>query len=163
MGSSLAVRAADDRMAEHEGAAPVATLLGSISDFDQFGIQGEYYLHRGRFSLFGGAAYLVPDSQEPDVPNETVFTGGGRVFTGGFRHRGFAELSYGPQLLILEVTGDGGRHWSMDYGPNLILGYQHVANRGLTFMAAGGVGTHRWMGDRSWSFELRLGAGYTWR
>ena len=53
----------------------------------------------------------------------------------------------------------------MIYGPNLLLGYQHVAKSGLTFLAAAGAGYARSAKlDRDLrSVELRIGVGYTWR
>ena len=141
--------------------APVATLLGGMKDL-QTGMQGGYYLTQGRFSVFAGVGYVLPDPDDESLPKGTVLTGGGRAFTSGLRHRGFVELSCGPLARVLDsVDGDG----RLLHGPSLMLGYQHVANSGLTLLAAGGVGHARCaeQDDSLWSFELRLGVGYTWR
>jgi len=144
--------------------APVATVLGGMKDLE-VGVQGEYYLGRGRFSVFVGAGYVLPDPDEEELPKGAVLSAGGRAFTSGFRHRGLVEISYGALARGLEAQDDETVDPVMIYGPSLLLGYQHVAKSGLTLLAAGGVGYARWAAvDRSfWSFELRLGAGYTWR
>lgn len=168
MGAATLLSAAEDRAVHEEEAAnasaPVATLLGGMKDFE-LGVQGEYYLRRGRFSVFAGVGYVVPDPDVAGQPTGAVLAGGGRVFTAGFRHRGFAELSYGALLRGFEMQDDKTIDPVMIYGPSLLTGYQYLAKSGPTFLAAGGVGYARWAKvDRSfWSFELRLGVGYTWR
>jgi hypothetical protein len=115
--------------------------------------------------ILAGVGYVLPDPDKEELPKGAVLTGGGRVFTRGFRHRGFVELSCGPLARGLEMQDDETVEPVMIYGPSLLLGYQHVAKSGLTLLAAGGVGYARWAEfDRSfWSFELRLGVGHTWR
>jgi hypothetical protein len=67
MGAATLLSAAEKRAAHEEEAAnastPVVTLLGGMKDFE-VGAQGEYSLSRGRFSVFAGVGYVVPD---PDV------------------------------------------------------------------------------------------------
>jgi hypothetical protein len=168
MGAATLLPAAEDRAAHEDetanASAPVATLLGGMKDFE-LGAQGEYYLCRGRFSVFAGVGYVVPDPDMDGLPTGAVLTGGGRIFTSGSRHRGFVELSYGPLVRGFAMQDDRTLDPVMVYGPSLLTGYQHLAKRGLTFLAAGGVGYARRadVERSSWSFELRLGVGYTWR
>jgi hypothetical protein len=100
MSAATLLPAAEDRAVHDEEAAnasaPVATLLGGMKDFE-FGVQGEYYLSRGRFSVFAGVGYVVPDPDVEGLPTGAVLSGGGRVFTSRSRHRGFVELSYGAR------------------------------------------------------------------
>ena len=163
-GSPSGLSAADERATHGEGSpVPVATVLGGMKDFD-VGVQGEYYLGRGRFSLLAGVGYVLPDPDEDRLPEGASLSAGGRIFTSGLRNRGFLELSYGPLVRGFTLRQDQSVDPAMIYGPSLLLGYQRVAKSRLTLLAAGGVGYARWAeADETYvSFELRLGVGYTW-
>ncbi len=163
LAEALSAFAADDRTPHRETtqAAPIATVLGAMNDFDQFGVQVQYYLGRGRVSMLASVAYLTADPDLAELPKGAVFTGGARVFTRGLVNRGYLELSWGPIARGFEARPGMTRKGIMIYGPNLLLGYERVATSGLTVLAGGGLGYGRGVNADHWSLELRFGVGYT--
>lgn len=168
-GAGIGLCAADDvpapGLAGDATSAPLLTLIGETRDFDQLAVEGAWRLGRGRLSLFAGIGYLPRDAEDERLPGMTLFTGGGRLHTSWFRRRGYVELSWGPLARGLR-SGPGNRpEQFLAYGPSLLLGHQHVAKTGLTFLAAAGYGYTR-SSDLDGAVhnpELRLGLGYTWR
>jgi len=101
VGSGDPVAASEDEASASEAAppspgAPVATVLGGIGNaLGGFGMQAEYYLGGGRFSVFGGMGYYS-GGDDNNYPSGLAGAGGARVYAGGVRHRGFLELAVAP-------------------------------------------------------------------
>ena len=154
--------------ARAEAQAPVETpasrlitvTAGSGNSMGWYGLQGERYLRSDRFSVFGGIGY-VPEF-EPGDASGVAFAGGLRTFTGGTRHRGFLEFSVSQLTRHLACFEDCHTY----YGPGVQAGYQFVARRGLTMLAALGVGYAPGIPDGESKVVFGtggLGMGYTWR
>ena len=136
----------------------VATITaGTGNALGWFGVQGERYW-RDRYSGFIGLGY-TPSLD--DYPSGPTFAAGVRGFTGGYRHRGFLELSF-SQLLLLRDLGDGSRRL---YGPGLQAGYQLATRGGFTAMASAGLGYAPTVpeGEDELAWLGGLSLGYTWR
>lgn len=138
-------------------AAGVGTSLG------WYGVQLEPYFLDGRASVILGAGY-TPELTEGH-PTGATFAVGARGYTGGLKHRAFAELCYG-QVVTTVTTLDIDRTTSdRHYGPALLGGYQYTAASGFTALSAAGLGyapdTDDGAGPFFFAFDLAL--GYTWR
>lgn len=148
---------------------PRATLLGGLGNsLGWFGIQGEAYFVTGRLSTFAGLGY-TPDLEGND-PTGLTGAVGVRGYTGGVRHRAFAE--FGVSQVAVEVdlapqqNGSIGETGRRLYGPGLQVGYQYMALRGFTAMVSTGVGyilADPPMFTSRWQPLVGLGFGYTWR
>ena len=137
----------------------VATITaGTGNALGWFGVQGERYW-RDRYSGFIGLGYTP--AIEDDYPSGATFAAGVRGFTGGFRHRGFLELSF-SQLVLVRSFGDDKRRI---YGPGLQGGYQWAAAGGFTAMVSIGVGYAPSVPEGTDEVGLLAGPsfGYTWR
>jgi hypothetical protein len=139
---------------------PVATITGGIGNaMGWFGAQGEGYFAHGRLSAFGGVGY-TPAVDDFDPSGITV-AAGLRGYTGGRKHRGFAEAS-ACQVATLSDPLEPNRF----YGPCLQVGYQLASRGGFTFVLSTGVGyavgAAAEHGNRAQGL-VGLGLGYTWR
>jgi len=137
----------------------VATLTaGTGNALGWFGVQGERYW-RDRYSGFIGLGYTP--AIELDYPSGATFAAGVRAYAGGYRHRGFLELSL-SQLVLERSFGDDKRRL---YGPGLQAGYQWAASRGFTLMVSLGVGYAPSVreGESQVGPLGGLSFGYTWR
>ena len=138
---------------------PVATITGGIGNaMGWFGAQGEGYFAHGRLSVFGGVGY-TPAVDDFDPSGLTV-AAGLRGYTGGRKHRAFAEVS-ACQVATLSDPIEPRRF----YGPCGQLGYQFSSRGGFTFVLSTGVGyalDAAGYGNRAQAL-IGLGLGYTWR
>ena len=145
---------------------PAVTVLAGVgNELGGWGIQAEYYLAAARYSVFAGIGYLVADQDDDRRPNGVAGAVGGRVFTKGFRHRGFLEVSYSPLVATYVTLNEELFEQAILYGPGVQAGYQFVSNGGFTFMISLGVGYARW---NRYDFSQTpvtggLGIGYPWR
>ena len=136
----------------------VATVTaGSGNSLAWFGVQGERYWH-DRYSGFIGLGY-TPSLD--DYPSGPTFAAGVRGYAGGYRHRGFLELSV-SQLVLFRDLGDGARRL---YGPGLQAGYQLATRGGFTAMVSAGLGYAPTVpeGEDEFGWMGGLSLGYTWR
>ena len=142
---------------------PTATLtVGFGNTMGGFGLQGEYYLAKGRVSAFAGIGYMPHISEEP-VPARVAGAVGARLFTGGLVHRGFVEVSV-AELGTEWISANGELvDYSRLYGPGIQVGYQHVARGGFTFMISAGVGYAPGSHGASTAWMGGIGIGHTWR
>jgi hypothetical protein len=131
--------------------------LGNVMGW--FGLHGERYFARERFSGFVGLGY-TPAVDEGD-PSGPTFAVGLRGFTTGIKHRGFLALSLSQLALETGAVEDPRRF----YGPGLEAGYQYVARGGFTFMVSLGLGWAPGVpeGEKEVGEVVALGLGYTWR
>ena len=107
------------------GSRKVTAIAGIGNAMGWFGIQGERYFARERFSVFAGLGYTLADVEGD--PSGATFAVGARGFTAGLKHRGFLELSISQIAIRAAVFDDGDRY----YGPGLQAGYQFVQLDGL--------------------------------
>lgn len=162
--------ASEDEASASEAAAPapgtpVVTVLGGIGNsLGGYGLQAEYYLGGGRFSVFGGMGYYS-GGDDDNYPSGLAGAGGARVYAGGVRHRGFLELAVAPLGGTYVTYDDELVDQAMIYGPSAQVGYQLVKDSGFTFMASAGIGYGRWSEyDLSLTtFQMGLAIGNTWR
>ena len=135
-----------------------SVIVGIGNSMGWLGAQSERYFVRGHASGFIGLGYSLGLGEESGV----AVAAGVRLFTPGFRHRGFVELS----LSQIAVEGVGSGEFvdrSRLYGPGLQVGYQRVSKSGLTLLLSAGLG--RAVGPRVGNTIqplLGLGVGYTW-
>jgi hypothetical protein len=137
----------------------VATITaGTGNALGWFGVQGEHYWE-DRFSVFTGVGY-TPSID--DYPSGPTFAAGMRGYTGGYRHRGFLELSVSQLVLFRGFDGEDPRRL---YGPGVQVGYQYAAAGGFTAMVSAGVGYAPTVpeGESEVGFMGGLSFGYTWR
>ena len=137
----------------------IATLTaGTGNALGWFGAQGERYW-RDRYSGFLGLGYTP--AIEEDYPSGATFAAGVRGYTGGYRHRGFLELSVSQLVLERSFGDDKHRH----YGPGLQGGYQMATGGGFTLMASLGVGWAPGVPEGETEIGLLggLSFGSTWR
>ena len=112
----------------------VGVLAGVGAAVGGVGAGVEAYVAKSRVSVFGGAGYI------PSSVDTSVAGGGGlRVFTGGRRHRGFAEAALLPVGTQMTFDGHGVGQETVIYGPSFSLGYQYMSPRGVTFMVSAGA------------------------
>ena len=138
----------------------VATLTAGIGNMmGWFGLHGERYFARERFSGFVGLGYTP--SIDPGDPSGLTFAIGLRGFTPGIKHRGFLAFSV-SQLAVESGFVENPRRF---YGPGLEAGYQYASWGGFTFMASLGLGYAPGVpeGEKEFGEVLALGLGYTWR
>jgi hypothetical protein len=123
-----------------------------------FGVQGERYFGRERFSLFGGLGY-TPAGDAGDASGVTV-AAGGRAYTPGKKHRGFLEVSV-SQLAVQQFCFDRCRRF---YGPGIQAGYQFVTRGGFSLLASLGLGVAPGVGEGESKVGgmAGIGLGYTW-
>ena len=136
----------------------VATVTaGTGNALGWFGVQGERNW-RDRYSGFIGVGY-TPSID--DYPSGPTFAAGVRGYTGGYRHRGFLELSVSQLVLFRGFDDDGQRI----YGPGLQGGYQYAAAGGFTAMVSAGLGYAPSVpeGNSEVGWMGGLSFGYTWR
>jgi hypothetical protein len=137
----------------------VATLTaGTGNALGWFGVQGERYW-RDRYSGYIGLGY-TPSLD--DYPSGPTFAAGVRGYTGGYRHRGFLELSFSQLVLFRGFGDDDG---SRLYGPGLQGGYQLATSGGFTAMVSAGIGYAPTVpeGNDEVGWMGGLSVGYTWR
>lgn len=140
-------------------AEPLVTVTAGVGNaMGWFGVQAERYLVHGRLSAFGGLGY-TPSIDAYD-PEGVTFAAGVRGYTGGLKHRAFAEAS----ACQVGTVSDPDRPRRF-YGPCGQLGYQFASRGGFTFLASLGVGYA--IGARTYQNRtlglVGLGLGYTWR
>lgn len=147
----------EDRAAARQRVATVTAGTGNALGW--FGLQGERYW-RDRYSGFIGIGYTPSIDGYPSGP---AFAAGVRSYAGGYRHRGFLELSF-SQLVLFRPAGDDddGRRI---YGPGLQAGYQLATAGGFTAMVSLGVGYAPTVPEGNDEVGLMggLSFGYTWR
>lgn len=136
----------------------VTVTAGTGNALGWFGIQGERYWGRERFSVFLGAGYTPAIEDYPSGPS---FAAGVRGFTPGYKHRGFLELSLSQLVLVSGPPEVRGRL----YGPGLQAGYQFVSAGGFTLMVSLGLGYAPDVpeGESEVGGMGGLSFGYTWR
>jgi hypothetical protein len=141
------------------GPRKVTAVAGIGNAMGWFGIQGEGYFARERFSVFAGLGYTLADVEGD--PSGATFAVGARGFTAGLKHRGFLELSISQIAVRAAVFDDGDRY----YGPGLQAGYQFVSRGGFSLMASLGLGYGLGIPDGETKVHGlgALGLGYTWR
>jgi len=136
-----------------------ATLTGGVGNsMGWYGVQAERYFAGERLSGFLGLGYTPSTDGSDSGP---TFAAGLRGFTGGFKHRGFLELSVTQVFVETDLYDDPGRL----YGPGLQAGYQFASGGGFTIVASAGVGYAPGTRDGETAFGglVSLGLGYTWR
>ncbi len=137
----------------------VTATVGIGNAMGWFGGQAEKYLGAGTVSLFGGLGY-TPPIDAGDAHGVTAAVGM-RAYTSGFRHRGFAEVSFSQLAVEAACFADCRRL----YGPGFQVGYQYAARGGFTLLVSLGVGYA--LGTRDGQQKVGelagLGVGYTWR
>ena len=140
----------------------IATITAGIGNaMGWFGLQGERYFSRDRFSAFLGVGY-TPAPDEFD-PSGITFALGVRGFTPGLKHRGFLEAS---ACQVLTVSSFIEEERARLYGPCLQAGYHFAARGGFTALVSLGVGFALGdvpAGESTAMGLLGLGFGYTWR
>jgi hypothetical protein len=143
-------------------AATITLGIGNSNGW--FGLRGEKYFSGDRLSLTAGLGY-TPASDGYEAAGVTGSVGA-RGYTGGRRHRGFAELSITQVQVETRFTELGEGYWSGRYGPGIQLGYQLVTGGGLTFEVSGGLGYamgSHWPGEGRQAALIGLAFGYTFR
>ena len=138
----------------------IATLAAGVGTaMGWFGLQGERYFARDRFSVFLGAGY-TPSIDQGD-PSGATFAAGIRGYTAGFKHRGYLEASVSQIFTQSGFAEDPKRL----YGPGLEAGYQFASRGGLTVMVSAGLGYAPGVpeGESGVGGLIGLGLGYTWR
>jgi hypothetical protein len=136
-----------------------ATVTGGMGNsMGWYGVQGERYFAGERLSGFLGLGYTPSTDGSDSGP---TFASGVRGFTGGFKHRGFLELSVTQVFVETGAVQDHGRL----YGPGLQAGYQFASRGGFTIVASAGVGYAPGVrdGENAFGGLVGLGLGYTWR
>ena len=145
---------------------------GLGNPFGWVGAQGEIYFAREHLPAFVGLGY-TPAGNSLQASGPT-FAVGTRVYAGGAKHRGFAELSISQVMTVADGQDYVDGEWVPEpahrlYGPGLQLGYQYASFGGFTVQASAGVGyaatadeTDQGLMGKWWPMAA-LGFGYTWR
>lgn len=147
---------------------PKVSLVGGIGNsLGWLGIQGERHFEKGRWSCFVGMGY-TPEGEEHmgqqrPAPTGVTLAAGGRLFSGGIKHRFFAEASVSQIEWGSNYSSTGEYSTKRRYGPGLQLGYQRIADRGFTLMGSAGVGYAVGSEENDFVFIMGLGLGHTWR
>lgn len=145
---------------------------GLGNPFGWVGAQGEVYFAREILSAFVGLGYApAASSHQASGPALAVGT---RVYAGGARHRGFAEISVSQVMTVYDgqdyedgesVTEPAHRL----YGPGLQLGYQYASFGGFTVQTSAGVNYAATADETDeglmgkWAPMVAIGFGHTWR
>jgi hypothetical protein len=142
-----------------DAARRAGLLVGWGTSVAGFGAGAEAYVAGSRVSLFGALGYVPWPGG-----SSLAAAGGARVFTGGRRHRGFAEVSVSPGRVETTARAGGTTDAQVVYGPGLILGYQFVGSSGVTFVVSAGVayGLTGPLPHKVW-VPNTIAVGYTWR
>lgn len=155
---------AEDAAQPKDASRRASLVFGYGNSVGGVGAGAEAYVARSRLSLFGAVGY-VPSSRGGRAASGVAVAVGARVFTGGRRHRGFAEISVSPAGVEIADEGSGLAGEHIIYGPGFSLGYQFVASSGVTVMVAGGI-AYGLTGPDNLHDTYALSAvavGYTWR
>lgn len=143
------------------------TVTGGVGNtMGWVGGQAERHFANSRFSIFGGLGYLPDVPGYIGVPEGWTAAAGLRGYTPGTNHRGFLELSV-SQIAFEAVEATFPRPANVEegdrvYGPGLSVGYQYLADGGLTFVSSAGVGYGGGSTESGYHGLVSVGLGYTW-
>lgn len=157
---------------QHDSPRRFTVTAGLGNPFGWVGAQGEVYFAREHLSAFVGLGY-TPARTSLQASGPT-FAVGTRVYAGGTRHRGFAELSISQVMTVDDGQDYVDGEWVPEpahrlYGPGLQLGYQYASFGGFTVQASVGLGYAATADETDegvmgkWAPMAALGFGYTWR
>jgi len=139
----------------------VSLVAGLGNSVGGFGASIEKYFAQTRLSAFVGLGYIP---EVDDYPSGVAGAVGIRGYTGGRKHRGFAELSVSP-IAVERFWSRRERDGAFLYGPSVQAGYQLLTTGGFTFLISAGVGYVLGVSAQSAATQAvgGLGFGYTWQ